>query len=273
MTVIAQHHIRKMRGGAQAQLLLADDSNFYIVKFQNNPQHLRVLANEMFATLLAKFIGLSVPPCEIVEVSDWLIEATPDLTMDLGPIKVPCRAGLSFGSRLMGGLLPGNLFDFLPDKHLAGVINIEEFAGILAFDKWTCNADGRQVVYSPATPKRQQYKATFIDFGYCFNVGQWNFQDASLRGVFARNLVYEGVLGWESFEPWLSRLEKLELQEIWKAAKRIPSEWYEDDVFGLESLVEMLGRRRKGVRGLIDDFRKSLRQPFPNWNLRLALRP
>jgi hypothetical protein len=34
-----------MRGGAQSHL--CDGGGYYIVKFQNNPQHIRVLANEM----------------------------------------------------------------------------------------------------------------------------------------------------------------------------------------------------------------------------------
>ena len=47
----------------------------------------------------------------------------------------------------------------------------------------------------------------FIDQGYCFNAGEWDFPDSALRGVFARNFVYQHVCGWESFEPWLSRIE------------------------------------------------------------------
>ena len=35
----------------------AADGHFYVVKFQNNPQHLRVLANELLATRLAEKIG------------------------------------------------------------------------------------------------------------------------------------------------------------------------------------------------------------------------
>ena len=34
-----------MRGGAQSHLMRCDDGNYYVVKFQNNPQHRRVLVN------------------------------------------------------------------------------------------------------------------------------------------------------------------------------------------------------------------------------------
>ena len=40
-----------MRGGAQSHLIEADDGRFYIVKFQNNPQHRRILVNEWIAGL------------------------------------------------------------------------------------------------------------------------------------------------------------------------------------------------------------------------------
>ena len=43
-----------MRGGAQSHLMFADDGHYYVVKFQNNPQHIRVLANELIATRIAE---------------------------------------------------------------------------------------------------------------------------------------------------------------------------------------------------------------------------
>lgn len=47
MAVTAVQQIRRMRGGAQGHLMLGSDDHLYVVKFQNNPQHLRVLANEL----------------------------------------------------------------------------------------------------------------------------------------------------------------------------------------------------------------------------------
>src|SRR6266851_2180303 len=57
----AIQHIRRMRGGSQAHLLRASDGAYYVTKFKNNPQHLRVLANEMFASRLGQWLGLPVP--------------------------------------------------------------------------------------------------------------------------------------------------------------------------------------------------------------------
>lgn len=58
LAVLATQEIRRMRGGAQSHLMLASDGKLYVVKFQNNPQHIRVLANEMLATRLGPPSGL-----------------------------------------------------------------------------------------------------------------------------------------------------------------------------------------------------------------------
>ncbi len=84
MAVLAVQHIRRMRGGAQGQLMLGADGHVYVVKFQNNPQHMRVLANEFLASRLAAAAGLTAPEMELVEVSSWLVENTPELEIDLG---------------------------------------------------------------------------------------------------------------------------------------------------------------------------------------------
>lgn len=264
MALLAVQHIRRMRGGAQGHLMLCADGNLYVVKFQNNPQHIRVLANELIASRLAAAIGLSTPPADLIEVSPWLIENTPDLHMDVGKTHQPCTPGLQFGSRFAGDLMPGQVLDYLPDSQLDEIRNLDEFAGILAFDKWTGNANGRQVVYA-RKQREHRYKALFIDFGYCFYAGEWRFEDLPLRGVYFRNNVYRGVTGWDAFEPWLSRMENLDDSVAWAAANEVPPAWYGGDQHALEQLMAHLLARRSRIRELLESFRNSDRQPFPNW--------
>ena len=264
MAVIAIQQIRRMRGGAQSHLMLASDNHLYVVKFRNNPQHVRVLANELLATRLGAAVGLSMPHSEVIEVTDWLIRNTPDLHMEFRGGQRPCLAGLHFASRWVGGLMPGQVVDYLPEEQLLEVRNLSEFAGILALDKWTCNINGRQAVFQKIRRERR-YQATFIDQGYCFHAGDWKFIDASLSGVFAENTVYRGVTGWQSFEPWLSRIENLAPETAWAIAEVIPPEWYGGDLSALEILLERLLARRARVRELIVAFRESARRPFPNW--------
>lgn len=261
--ISAIQHLRPLRGGAQSHLLRASDGSRYVTKFQNNPQHIRVLANEMLATNLGRVLGLPMPRVEVIEVSDRLIEQTEDLRIQLAGQRISCRSGKQLGSLFVGS--PGMTLDYLPSEFLGGVRNVADFARVLVLDKWTCNADGRQAVFWKRTARSRRYNATFIDQGYCFNAGEWTFPDYPLRGVFANNCVYEGVTGWEAFEPALIRAEEMDSDAIWRCALDIPEEWYEGDRDGLHRLVEELDRRRWLIRRLISIFRESPRKPFPNW--------
>ena len=115
--------------------------------------------------------------------------------------------------------MPGQVVDYLPEENLLDIRNLREFAGMLALDKWTCNVNGRQAVFVKR-PRERRYAATFVDQGYCFHAGEWKFVDAPLRGVYALNLVYREVRGWESFEPWLSRIENFAPEKAWAIARR-----------------------------------------------------
>ncbi|MCU1305670.1 MAG: hypothetical protein JWN45_365 [Acidobacteriaceae bacterium] len=256
-----------MRGGAQSHLMRCEDGHFYVVKFQNNPQHLRVLANELLATRLAEAVGLPVPVTKVVRVSDWLISHTPELKMQLSgsasASSPACKPGFQFGARFVVDPMEGQVFDYLPESMLERVRNIEDFAGMLCIDKWTCNSNGRQAVFWKKIRERK-YTATFIDQGYCFNAGEWSFPDSPLRGVYARNEVYREITGWDSFEPWLTKIEQMSTEAIGNCAEGIPPEWY-GDWDELERLIEQLVRRRARVRELIAAFRTSSREPFPKW--------
>ena len=266
MAVLAVQAIRRMRGGAQSQLMLGADGALWVVKFRNNPQGERVLANEFLATRLAEAVGLTVPKSEVIEVSDWLVANSPEMVLDHGRgERARCATGLQFGSRFVGGLMPGQVVDYLPESQLAEVRNLREFAGMLAIDKWTGNCNGRQAVFD-RKPRERKYRATFIDQGFCFNAGAWSFPDAPLRGVYARNCVYAGVTGWESFEPWLSRIEAFRAESMGAVAEEIPPHWYGGDANVLEKLLEEMVARRTRVRELIVSFRESGREPFPKWN-------
>jgi hypothetical protein len=250
--------------------MLCDDGLLWVVKFRNNPQHVRVLANELLATRIAEAVGLTVPKTEVVEVSPWLVEKSPQLMVQgARGAWEPCVAGLQFGSRFVGGLMPGQVVDYLPESQMAEVRNLGEFAGMLLVDKWTGNCNGRQAVFE-RRPRERRYRAVFIDQGYCFNAGEWSFPNSPLRGVYGRNLVYERVRGWESFEPWLSAIEEFPGERLWEIAEVVPPEWYGGDVHEVERLVEMLLKRRSWVRELVEAFRVSDREPFPNWGIASA---
>jgi HipA-like protein len=262
---LALEEVRRMRGGAQAHLMRCEDDGYYVVKFQNNPQGVKILANELLGTRLAARLGLPTAPAGVVQVGEELIAHTEDLVMQLGRGRAPCRAGRQFGSRYPQSPAEAAVYDFLPDEQLRTVSNLSDFCGMLVFDKWTCNTNGRQAVFFRRASETH-YEALMIDQGFCFNAGEWNFPDAPLRGLYARHRVYESVRGIEAFEPWLERLEtKITEGVLEQCASEIPPEWFEFETEKLEQLLERLLRRRKLVRELIFAAWKSTAQPFPNW--------
>lgn len=259
MILKAVEHIAPLRGGSQAQIMRANNGAYFAVKFQGNPQHTRVLANEYLACRLAQLIGLRVPEPAILEVDATTIREH-NIAFALAERRVPVKPGLQFGSSL---IRYEQTYDWLPRSLLGRVVNLREFLGVLAFDKWTCNADGRQAVFHREHQERG-YTATFIDFGYAFNAGEWTFPDSPLRGTYAVNDVYKGARSLEDFEPWLQRIARISARESEQIAAAIPTEWY-GQVEDLERLLEELLRRREIVPRLIDDFRRSSRNPFLEW--------
>jgi HipA-like protein len=265
--VVAVECIRRMRGGSQPFLMGCDDGQTYVVKFRNNPQHVRILANEMLASQLATLIGLPVPGAAFVQVSQSLISGTPLLRFQTAGREEPCAAGVHFGSRFPGAPSQTLVVDFLPDRLLRRVTNLASiFLGAYVLDKWTCNCDGRQVIFYRAVDEQgSRYSATLIDQGFCFNDGEWNFPDSPIRSLYPRRLVYESVRGFQSFEPYLSRIENIGATELEECLRGVPREWCGEEPDKILRVAELLYQRRRGVRQLIIDAKQCSLKPFPNW--------
>lgn len=273
-----------MRGGANSHLMLAG-GDYYVVKFRNNPQHPRVLVNELICYVLLDYLQLPVPGWELVDVPGELIEAVPELVMEVGRQQRRCEPGLQFGSRYPVNPLRQAVYDYLPVSLLRAVLNADSFCGMLAFDKWISNANGRQAVFfrdrarrwlpavgqrsanSPmVSPASLVYVAAMIDHGFAFEAQNWSFSDSPERGLYSRREVYEGVSGFAAFEPWLERIRNCPSDVLDDVYKKVPPEWHGGDWDSLEALLEQLYRRRGRVPELVRDAKKAGRDPFPNWS-------
>src|ERR1700733_7946858 len=102
MPVTARRHVRKMRGGAQSHLIQASDSHFYVVKFRNNPQHRRILVNELIAAEILTYLQISAPPCELIQVPREFFSENPEAFIQLGSQTFAPEPGWAFGSRHPG---------------------------------------------------------------------------------------------------------------------------------------------------------------------------
>jgi hypothetical protein len=276
MPVNARHFIRKMRGGAQAHLLGADDGHYYIVKFQNNPQHRRILVNEWIAGEILSHLRISTPKRQIVSVSREFLDQNPDVSLRSGNSTIAVEPGRHFGSRHPGTPQSTAIYDFIPDALLSQVANADQFLASLVFDRWTANSDGRQSIFFRAQlkdwlarpgipPLKMGFVALMIDHGYAFNGPHWDFPESAITGLYSRRVVYREVRSIGDFDPWLSRVIHFPEEVLDRALRQIPPEWVDADGEALENMLERLLMRRKRMPELLQGCRKAEGNPFPLW--------
>ena len=249
MPIHAKKMIRKMRGGAQAHLLEAENGGFYVVKFVNNPQHRRILVNEWLACAFLRHLRIYVPETALIELSPEFLGDTPELYLTIGPRRESVPAGIHFGSRVAVQPDKVAIYDFLPDNLLAKIENRSDFLGMLLFDKWAGNTDSRQAIFFRAKAKTRRPLSNptpawvglfvqMIDHGFCFNGPHWEFADSPLQGLYCRTSIYEAVHSLDSFQPWLDMIENFPAEVIDLALKEIPRQWIGKDAPELETKLD-----------------------------------
>jgi len=278
MPLTAVRHVRKMRGGAQAHLLEADDANWYVVKFRNNPQHHRVLVNELLSATFLEYLKITAPASAIIRVTPQFLAANPEIHLQGGTRRTEVEPGWHFGSRYPGDPSRLAVYDFLPDSLLEKVVNLDDFRAILVYDKWAGNADGRQCVFYRAmvrqgsaairegAPGKPGFIARMIDHGYTFNGPHWDFPESAIQGLYARPMVYRSVRSLDDFQPWLQQVMSFPEEVVDQAWKRTPAAWIDGEEDELEQMLRQLLERRKRLPELITACREARTNPFPNWS-------
>ena len=276
MPVTARRHIRKMRGGAQSHLIEGDDGCFYVVKFLNNPQHRRILINELVCSVFLRYLQIASPDVALIEITPEFLRENPQTTLELGSQSVAASPGRHFGSKFPGDPATLAVYDFLPDLLLQQVNNISDFRGCLVFDKWIGNADARQSIFFRAQLRewaagesthslKLGFVALMIDHGFAFNGPHWDFPDSPVQGLYTRKVVYETVRSLDDLQPWLDQIVHFPAEVIDQAYKQAPPEWIDGEEEAFERLLEQLLRRRKRLPDLLADSRKAKSNPFPHW--------
>lgn len=282
MPVHATRFLRYMRGGAQAHLLEGGDGYFYVTKFRDNPQHIRILVNEWIAARLLEYLRIAAPKVAIVELDEPFLARERDVKIRLATREIPVSAGWHFGSRFPGNPDRDAVYDYLPDSLLAQVQNLRHFLGVFVFDKWTGNSDSRQsifvrqrirewlddpeVVPPNVSPLAKGFVALMIDHGYAFDGPHWEFADSPLQGFYFRPMVYRAVRNLNDFEPWLTRVREAPAELFDGILRDVPRQWLPDgDDEAVEQLIEQLYRRRKLVADLIESAVTARSSSFPTW--------
>ena len=248
---------KRFSSGSQP-IIFYDDSDIpWVVKYQNNPQGLRVLVNEWISSPLAKLLGLPTPDVDLIDIPEPLIVANriPANTSLLnGPLM---QAGISFGSQFVDP-------NFCPPQpsHISNLVNADVLPAMVVFDTWVINADRTNnqgnVLVSPVLPIGSgQFKFHMIDMGFIHSP-HWNVSLlTSIRdhpNIYSMNpllMCYlQGPLAVARFRHYLDRLEGLNVSEIWRIVQSIPPEWKVSDD-EMDALYSFLIHRKNLVRSII----------------------
>ena len=199
------------------------------------------------------------------------------------PLKLSDNSTVPFGSGPhFGSMFPGHpsvlaVYDLLPTACMHRVQNLSDFVGALVFDVWLCNRDRRGAIFyrgsrsaGSLTADRAPFVVSMIDNGMVFGGARWELdgpQPNQSAPLYIDKTVYDSVIGWSSFEPWLEKLDQC-ADLIVTLVQSVPQEWVDEPIPLM--LLENIWRRRRQVPGLIGTLRTSPLNPFRNWTATTA---
>ncbi len=145
---------------AKAQHIKADDEKSYIVKFKNNPQGTRILANEFIANSIARLIDIPCPCFSIMNIDKELLSYINKIN----------GTNFEIGNQFASAYVEAKN---LPDE-TKNAMNSKEWPKIVVFEALMQNIDCRQThVLFYKDKKNKKNKFCVIDHGFAFKYEKW----------------------------------------------------------------------------------------------------
>ena len=223
------------RGNSQPQqFVLSGGLGLCAVKFQQNPQGPRMLANEWIGYGLAGLLGIRHAPYGLVQVST---ESLPDtgrllITDDDGD-EVSLLPGIHFYSKW---LEPASDLTF-EDLKLAGLVSdLGMLAGVAVLDMLVAHWD-RKLGNPNLLMVREQGRASLylMDMGMSFGSAIWGLgdllspalPDTAFALPYSRppDQLFSQVRSLQQFEPYLEAVGGLTRMQIQELVDGLPEEW------------------------------------------------
>ena len=252
--------IRKMRGGSQSCLIRAEDGNFYIVKFLDNPQGSNILFNEAFGAELMRTIDIQVPKWCQIFFSDEFIYANPSMWFEYETSIQKPAAGFHFGSLCVSPHGAGIIYEMAPKSRFHLIANREQFVGVFLFDLWANQGDSRQAIFVQEVSGRAIH-ASFIDQGYLFGYGRHVRRDTPIAKMYIDPIVYSDLNIEMLLNLWESKILSINIEEIRNSFEKlmIPREWYtprilDSAIFQLLQRKKMLGAFKLQIKYTLQEF-------------------
>ncbi len=150
---------------SKAQHIVANDNILYIVKFKNNPQSTRVLANEIIANSIAKLINIPIPEFSIINIDDKLVKY----------INIVNNVNFNSGNQFASKYTPNNFVHEDNFDKIKETKNYKDWTKVIIFETLIQNIDFRQRnVLFYIDKKDREHKFCVIDHGYAFKNQKWS---------------------------------------------------------------------------------------------------
>ena len=252
-TVEIKRVIRSLRGGSQARLVEGEDGRFYVCKFAGNPQGNRTLVNEWVTQSILALLEISTPSLCVLKLPDRLRDET--LYFEFGDKRVPVE-----GQWHLGSLCPVNpekkpIFDFLPEKLLRNVSNLDDFGRAFVVDRWLAQSDQRQAIFvrdRTLAVGETRMKAYFIDNGMAFDGSYWKLREAVGHGLYMDRRVYDLIDMPSICNQTISQIESFGERQLFWSLATLPQCWLSaDDREELNRLLMNLHKKRLELRRVV----------------------
>lgn len=255
---------QSMRGGSASLLVCDTQADLWVTKFEKNPQHFRVVQNELLATHIARTIGLTVPETTIIDVTHSTLTDWRSVNGGRTRPRLTYECGLQFGSRYVAPIARGPSVTFVTSRDWSRVTNAQERVGVLLLDLWLCNTDGRQAVFSEAE-EEDKLKAFWIDFGHAFGEALWQLEQAPLWRIVNPHPALATLKGWSDVNTWTSRIAAFSLNSLYELFLSMPACWRSGLEADFDDLLVNLEHRRSKLEAIFRDVVSVNTSTFLSW--------
>ncbi len=219
----------KIKNGCTRPYYITCDDGFpYAVKFKENPEGLRVLANEYVCAKLAEILELPLASPRLIQVDTTFVQ-------DYGPeisdhIEDSITPGVHFGTKKVK-----KAFQISNTQMLEKALNVECIPEVILFDQIICNRDrdsnGGNLIFDAT-----KMEIVVIDHTHAFDLGPiWQSTDLKQRignpfelmdptGYVYSKLV-PFIRGNNPFNNIMGKLPRLNSSVIRDIINSIPDEW------------------------------------------------
>jgi hypothetical protein len=218
--------LRRMRGGSQAQMVQGANGHFFVAKFAGHPQGSRTLINELIAYQVIRQFNVLTPQLSLLHLPEDLA-GDKDLYFQVGSRRTRPQGSVHLGSRCPVNPEKTAIFDFLPDRLLPKVSNLEDFATMFVIDKWLHQTDKRQSIFIRDKKAADiRFLAYFVDHGSIFDGGNWRLGDEPLHGLAFTRRIYSLIDMRTLVQNVLCRVENISESILMATPDVIPSAWF-----------------------------------------------